>query len=547
MAEGAVLEVAPKPIHKTPEHVLARKRPYRQRNAEKIRVRRAAHYQANLKQERAKGRAAADRWREQQREKNRLSIDELKLFQVDPLREERLKQSDLVTCRECGGKYTDLHHHLAKYHKVTLQEYLERWNDPPISAPSLKERQRERAKRQFKGNYFGGKRYVLKPGEGATAKRGEPSTPAMRRHAMRLRMVLSGRPRPDRLGKKRKNGVWVQAEPVDDARIAALRLTGRSNREIAAEVDLTDAAVFHRLKCLGFPPGRACLFLYGEPVAKQHFLDLCNDFGLTKKSAIGLAKRSYFSVLNHLSHLQSADTLTAQLAHSFLRLRKTLADTHCFYEVGGKQVRHFLRSELRDLPALRTRVRHGLNALRVWMRSNPAAQPTNVLNWLCMQSREEVAGRGGTEATAHVFRGLLFLWPSLKALNEKKPGLLAGRRFIDEAVDEVLSIEYGAAPSRIAQAAQGGLTALDPRTLGRNILEERPAPAKKSQGGRPARKRKLFLQAAELYKQLDSWGLVAMKLVPAEYQKDPRGAADRLRLGAKHIKQLQFQTPSEKT
>src|SRR5208337_622124 len=124
------------------------------------------------------------------------------------------------------------------------------------------------------------------------------------------------------------------------------------------------------------------------------------------------------------------------------------------------------------------------------------------------------------------------------------PGLLAGRRFIDEAVDEVLSIEYGAAPSRIAQAAQGGLTALDPRTLGRNILEERPAPAKKSQGGRPARKRKLFLQAAELYKQLDSWGLVAMKLVPAEYQKDPRGAADRLRLGAKHIKQLQFQTPS---
>ena len=80
-----------------------------------------------------------------------------------------------------------------------------------------------------------------------------------------------------------------------------------------------------------------------------------------------------------------------------------------------------------------------------------------------MQGREKVAGRDGPAAC------LLFLWRSLKAVNESKPKLLAGERSIDVAVDKVLALEYNAAPWRIASAVQGKLKALDPRGLGRNI------------------------------------------------------------------------------
>jgi ROS/MUCR transcriptional regulator protein len=559
MAESAVLEVQPQLILKTPENVLARKRAWRKRNAQKLRAYRRARYHAGLDKARAEGRLAAHRRGERRRARNRVGPDELKLYQIDPLREERLKEIDFVVCRECGGKQVRLYHHVSKLHKLTLQEYQEKWNYPPSYALSFQEKSRRQQKEWgslHEGHYFGGKRHELKPGEGTAARREKLPTAAMRRNWLRFGERLRGKPRLDLRGKKllgqdRKNGTWVSDEPVHDAKIAELRLAGKRAREIAVEVALTPAAVDRRLKRLAFP-SRACRFLYGEPVTKQDLLDLCNDFGLTKKSAIGLTKRSYHSVINHFSHLGPADVLSTQLADSFLKLRKTLIETCCFCEVGGKRVRHFLRSELRDLPELWERVRRGLIALRLWLRSNPASQPEDVLNWLCDQSRNEVAEEKTVGTPARVFRTLIFLWPTLKTLNEQRAGLLAGRRFIDQVVDEVLSMEYASAASRIAQVKRGDLTPLDPRTLGQMVREKQLAGKNSAEarrrGRKPTERHDVFVEARQLHDKLkakypvpkdsrSSWGAVARVLVLDESKKDPRGAADRLRLGVKHLQQ----------
>lgn len=66
---------------------------------------------------------------------------------------------------------------------------------------------------------------------------------------------------------------------------------------------------------------------------------------------------------------------------------------------------------------------------------------------------------------------------------------------------------------------------------------------KQGQGSRNTKKQALHIAAARLYDQLEkgnseiaSWALVAKRLTPEDYEKDPDGAADRLRLGAAYVR-----------
>ncbi len=506
MSEGPVLEVSPKPIHKTPESVLARKRNWRRKNAEKIRARRAAHYQANLEEERAKGRSAGALFREHRRAQNRMPIETLVLYQRDPLREERFRQRDFVVCRECGAKHKSLHHHIAKVHQLTVDDYCGKWGFPLVDSRNFLQEASRRQKdwgALHGGKYFGGKRYVSATGEIATARRGKPGTAAMRRNGLRNSERLRGVPRLDRRGKKllgedRESKKWVQGPPADDAMIAELRLTGKSTKEIAEVVGLTESGAYFRLQILGFPTGAPCRFLHGEPVAKKHFEDLRKDFGATttaivlaagqtpefevsRKSATyfgGKAKRVsgklaqtyYFSLSNYLLRHKAEDVLAPRFADLVLAVRKVWTDSFCFQFHTGKRVRDFLASELRDLPEKVSRLRVALIALRVWLREQrrPVQEP-EILNWVCEQSRREFEP-AGPDIEGRGFRMLMFLWPELKILNRERPDLLAGRRLIEEVASAVLSDGYGAAAARIRQAAQGGLTALDSRTLQKLIL-----------------------------------------------------------------------------
>jgi hypothetical protein len=460
-----------------------------------------------------------------------VNSDELKLYQADSLREERLGQKDFAVCRECGNKHALLHHHI-KRHKLTPQEYLEKWNYPPVVSPSFQEKGHQRMKElaQQGGKYFGGKRYGLKPGEGTTAKQGKPPTPAMRRHALRLSLLLSGKTRPDRRGKKSLGGAMVQTGPADDARIAELRLAGKSNQEIATEVGLTSSSIFERLRYLGFPPGKACRFLHGEPITKTHFAELLNDFGATMRLAVqrvgdspeyelrrtggayfggrinhrpGKVPRSYYySLSNYLSRHEPGDVLSLRFADLVLDLRKRWTDSYCFYleSHSRKRVRYFLLSEIGDgksanyLFELGKLLREPLNGLRKWLRDqNVRVQPNEILNWICGQSRLETAHLNKNGGGGQGFRALMFLWLSLKQLIAEKPDSLAGQRSIDEVVNDLLSKSYGATPARISVAASGSLTAVNPRTLAQAIREQgrtnasTPAqiPTKKSQGGGP--------------------------------------------------------------
>jgi hypothetical protein len=157
-------------------------------------------------------------------------------------------------------------------------------------------------------------------------------------------------------------------------------------------------------------------------------------------------------------------------------VRKLWTNSFCFKFHSGKRVRDFLASELRDLPTGVLRLKVSLMALRLWLREQGRpVQEREILNWICEQSRKEVAASNGTGGTEGAFRRLMFLWSALKDLNERKPGLLRGRRLIEEVISELLSKSYGATPGRIRFAAMAELTPLDSRTLGQNIWEKQRA------------------------------------------------------------------------
>jgi hypothetical protein len=286
------------------------------------------------------------------------------------------------------------------------------------------------------------------------------------------------------LGTDRKNGTWVQGAPVDDAAIAESRLEGKRAETIATEVGLTPAAVAWRLKRIGFP-GHTCRFLHGQPVSKNHFLDLCMDFGVSKKTVIKAAGGDYWSVMNHLSKLGPLDVFTVRRANSILAVRKGWTDSCCFESYAGKRVRNFLASEIRDLPNQRARLLQALGLLRAWLRTQGRnVQPSQILNWICLQSRKEVVNSNGPGDSRHGFRALMFLWPVLKSLALNRFDLLAGRRFLEEVVDQLLGQDYGAAAERIKRAASGDLTPLDSRTLGKLVQTVGP-PGKKLLSRKP--------------------------------------------------------------
>jgi len=413
------------------------------------------------------------------------SPDELALYQADPLREEHLHQATLVTCRECGRRRPSLQRHIRNLHNVTLQEYLEKWNYPPICAQSVANEARKRKKEwgaQHGGNYFGGKRHELKRSE---RRRGKPPTPEMQRRWMRLSEKYAG-----------KALLWARSKEhfVDDATIVELRLAGKVYREIGAAVGLKGGGIRKRLEYLGFPSGKPCRFLHGEPLAKKHFADLCNDFGTTMAliaRSLGenpdyevkrkggtyfggkihhqsgkVTRTYYYSLSNCLSRHKPEGVLPLRFADLVLDVRRRWTEACCFESIGGKRVRNFLASELRDLPRQRTQLLEALSSLRTWLRSRDgSAKPSDILNWICDQSRQEVA----TRKTGQGFRALMFLWRALRDVNEKRPSLLAGRRSIDEGADELLAKDYSATPFRIHCAVQNELSSLDPRTLGQII------------------------------------------------------------------------------
>src|SRR5581483_1562517 len=293
-----------------------------------------------------------------------LSQEELKQYQDDPFKEERLHEATFVVCRECGAKPQNLISHVRKHNKMSIDEYKTKWPAAPVFAPSFRKKMQTLKKNwgdQHGGNYFGGKRHQLLPGE-RWRKEDKPPTPDMRRSWARRGDKQRGRRTPK--------------QAIDDAAVIDYKLAGKTNNGIAAEGGITNKAIMIRLHRLGCP-ATACGFIHGEPFAKSHFEDICQDFGVSMKTVSDAIKqnsalasdeedRSYFGgqrrsqggkfpktyyncLANQLERRKSPDVLlSARFACSAIDVRKRWTEAYCFdlKLTGGKRARNFLISEI---------------------------------------------------------------------------------------------------------------------------------------------------------------------------------------------------------
>jgi ROS/MUCR transcriptional regulator protein len=429
--------------------------------------------------------------------KEEVSREELELYRQDPLREKNQKQKDFVVCRECGGKYRDLNCHIPT-EDTTTSQYLKKWNYPELIAQDLRDSARKHRKTwgaKHGENYFGGKRYQLKPREGPAAIQRNPPTPAMVRGRIAVSQKAIGKPRHYNrgrklLGKNRRSATWVQAASVDDATFIESRLAGDTLKEISDKVHITPMPVYARFQQLGLQAkGRKgrLLFLHGELVGKKHLLDVRKDFGVSKKVVFAWAKQNKpVDVVRpqpgEWLHRRRGRSARPTWDRCAVDARNAWSDRFCYRWVAGKKVRDFLASEIRDLSELTQLLKEPLTALRTWLRDatdpklnqNGGVQPHGILNWIAEQARDEVAGRKAGRG----FRSPMILWPTLKELNADTPSLLIGRistnhtlrsQEIDGVINELLARDYGAARYRIDQAVRANLASLDPRTLGKLV------------------------------------------------------------------------------
>jgi len=156
---------------------------------------------------------------------------------------------------------------------------------------------------------------------------------------------------------------------VTDARIAQLRLQGRSMEKIAVRVGMTVAPIFFRLKRLGFPR-KARLFEHGEPVSAKSFVSLVYDFNLTVEEA---AERVGISTdwAGRLVRGKTTEWLRHDVARNVVRAREELLRLFRMKsasEKGGRPKRLPAADEIR-LVTRYEQLQDDLKTLRNWIRA----------------------------------------------------------------------------------------------------------------------------------------------------------------------------------
>jgi hypothetical protein len=253
---------------------------------------------------------------------------------------------------------------------------------------------------------------------------------------------------------------------------------------------------------------------HGEALGWNHFGDFCSDFGRTKKEWAPLIKLSYRSFANRVKEKAGRPFSRSRYdePHSGIELNakwNELIAKHC-YTKGKRWVeRDFLASELRDLPAKHASLNVGFSVLgealqREGGRKRPTVPvdrtPAAVMEQIC---REAIAD---DRMKPLVRFGLV-----LRDLLTEKPQLMSAGTFRSENLtNELLARDYGTTPSRIEDAVQGKLAALDPRTLAKLPV---PLP-RKNPGPKPGARSetKPFKVAADVNQQIPALTAVIQRL-----------------------------------
>ncbi len=378
-------------------------------------------------------------WRKRrERERQFVSEEELAALRKNPRERKNV-------CRECGEILRDVGPHLWPRHKMKIAEYKKKWrflrSRNAVRSQETNKEQSDVMKREWKRK---GKRerkrkrdWLREHQPAAVEASLRTNRPGSARLEERLDMQerrLAARPKHWKRGR--------DGDVVTDAKIAQLRLAGYSVPEIAAALGMTLAPVFYRLRRMGFP-GRARVFLHGEPVGWKHYRELCSDFDLTNEKAAKLLGISEDWLRRKLKPRRKAEALSPKLAKRLLKVRaELLAELRRTPAAGpqGGRPRQLPASDKAELPAKYDALRSELKVFRSRLREHREAPRGATWDWLCERFR---AGELPT----------LKLWPQFFAWLARKSYLSTFREASwiprDLAI-HFLADDYGASETVIA-------------------------------------------------------------------------------------------------
>ena len=417
---------------------IAKSREWNKKNRAKVRTNANAHYHNHRK-------AILRKIRESYNAKRQyVAPEELEACRQDVRKAKSMAGPDFIVCLECGEKKRALSGHLKPEHNLTAKEYkckpgsegkAPRYNVRTyLSSVNCSKRRSRACKRRRHGHWLPRSRPPLAKMNAAKKKRGL---------SLEARMNISDRMKGRQhiyLWKKRPDGSLVT-----DFQIARLRLQGKEILEICRPFGMTDMSVIGRLRRMGFPRGRACLFEHGEPIIGRHILDLVQDFKKTKKELADRMGRDR-SPISHVSSGEAiSKPLSVSMARQFLSAKRALRSENGGWAAGPKGGRpHSLSpSETRDMVARYKKLRDDLWLLRDWLQTRDGKVETpEVWSWLCEQSRKRS------------IRTLLF-WPEFLRWMEKNYGYfpsLRGDHSPSELAFRFLASDYHTSAKTIKRA-----------------------------------------------------------------------------------------------
>jgi len=303
----------------------------------------------------------------------------------DPRKAKTIAGPDVIVCLECGAKLKRLGDHV-KLHGMTAAEYkrkpapggqVPRYSTgSSLSATNLHDSRSKKAKSLHLAENL--------PAQHLIQSRG-PSGP----WKMSLEGRLNQRDTNPRKGKGRPD-LWritSEGQVVTDALIAQWRLDGMTKKDIAQHVGIKGgSSLGERLHRMGFPPGDACLFRYGEPIAGRHIRDLCSDFGMMKKE---LAEKMRVSYCNLVTRSCSDKPISIRFAQRVLDVRPKLAEQyHQATKKRGRRPRTFPSEEI-SICASYKKLKDDLKVLQKWLEQKGKDVPMSMVwTWLCERSRD---------------------------------------------------------------------------------------------------------------------------------------------------------------
>jgi hypothetical protein len=354
-----------------------------------------------------------------------------------------IRGPEWIACLECGLLLKKLPQHLIAEHNYSDrsvgEDYRRKWglnrNSPLSSAAvcsKLSDQKRLTGQVPPTETRFGSK---LGPQSAqGVAGREKWGTSKEATQAMRATMLQN----PDRWLKNSdgKSALWQLAQE---------RVGGREYQDIAKHFKQTPANVRIRLRRIGFPPGRPCIFYRGGPMTRRSLLSFCEDWitvnrrqGSTSitdaKDEIAATLRITRHELHRLvAHRDLDRPLSNEIAdrvHVLWGTLKSRRQTQGAIRTGGRPVK-LLPSELAELVSTYRSLRTDLGALRSAIDTSVVTSRSSFGSWACERAR---LGLGS----------MFLFWPTLVtwlfARSGKGRPSLAGRP--SEIAMEFLAQEY---------------------------------------------------------------------------------------------------------